>query len=213
MLESPSQTISTEALLRWIYQAEVEAARSCKAMYLNGLQDTYEGALSGFDQSLMLRLQQGRVERQESGVWYGCQYRTLAENNYAERGGTGRASTPMRPAYTYETGEVNVFPGPDPTVRIHYIKFPEEIAVTDVPSTPSHVAGADSLSVSWVLAGRVEAHVTALAKRSLRRVSDHDAQRQLASFYEAPFTRSLRIGRPEQYGRSRVDEPDENTEF
>jgi hypothetical protein len=212
VLEHPSRTISSEAILQWMYQAEVEVARNCKAMYLPDLQSTYQGSLSGFDQSLMLRLQQGRVERQEAGVWYPCNYRSLGESNYMERS-AGRAATPQKPAYTYENGRVNVLPGPDPTVRIRYVGYPIRLDVLGVPSQPAHLAGPDDLPFSWALAGAIEAITTASAQRSLRRAADHNLWRGVAEYYMLMFRRELRLGEPEEYGRKRVDEPDENTEF
>lgn len=210
VLESPSRTVSVASLLQYINDGQRLLAEECKAMYLTSLVTTYSGALSGFDQELMARPLVGRVERDDGGEWQGARFRKVAEHNYLES--SGRSASPQNPAYTYDGGEINVYPGDDPTVRIDYVQYPAKITVSDVPSDSFYVSGSDALDVGALLTGPLAMYVTAKASRSIERMGMHDLYMDFFARLVRPLERTWRLGAPEQYGRSRVDEPESNTE-
>lgn len=211
VLETPSRTVSDETLLQHINDGQRLLVEECKEIYLGDLTATYNGSLSSFDQSLMARPLVGKVERDDSGTWRGARRRSIAEHNYLED--SGRAATPRKPAYTYDGGELNVYPGSDPTVRVDYVEYPSKITVSDVPSDTFYVAGSDSLSVGAQLVGPLALYVTAKAQRAIERVGFHQLYMDLFDRSIRPFQRTWRFGRPEDYGRSRVQEREVNTEM
>lgn len=210
VLESPSQTVSDEALLGYINDGQTQMVEEVKAQYLQGLITTYSGVLSGLDQKKMVRPLVGRVERNDGGTYQICTYRPIAEHNYLES--SGREATPKNPVYTYDGGKLEVYPGSDPDVRIDYVAYPSDLTTSDVPSDTWYVSGSDDLAVGAVLTGPLAMYVTAKAQRSIERYGLHDLYMQLYRRLYQPFKRTWRLGRPEEYGRSRVDEPEVNTE-
>lgn len=210
VLESPSRTVPDEALLRYIDGAQRECAEEVKAMYLPSLVTTYTGSLSSLDQTKLARILPARVERDDNETWQTCTRRSVAEHNYLEA--SGRKATPARPTFTFGGGTLDVYPGDDPEIRVDYVGYPDPITMSDVSSDPWHVGGADSLDVESVLGGAIAMYVTAKAQRSLDRYGMHSLYMSLYERLRRPFLRTMRIGREEEYGRSRVDEPEVNTE-
>jgi hypothetical protein len=212
VLEGPSRTVSDETLLPFLNDAQRIIAEEVKGMYLQGLIDLYSGALDSFDQTGMVRPLRGRVERDDSGTWRECRRRETGEHNYLQ--GSGRKATPERPVYTFDTGELKVFPGPNPTVRVDYVSEPDEITLGGVPNDPFFERGSDELEVGSDLTGPVIMYVTAKAQRTIGRMGLHDVYMSLFERLLRPFRRTWRIGRREKYEQQvRVDEPEVNTEI
>lgn len=211
VLESPSRTVGTEKLLSLLNDGQALIAENAKAMYLEPLISRYTGLLSGFDQSSMARPLPGRVYRSDSqGNPVGARRRSYAEHNYLES--SAREATPKDPAYTYDGGKLQVYPGSDPDVDVFYIEYPARITTGDVPDSPWHVSGDDSLEVGDVLAGPLAMYLTAKTSRSIERIGVHDLYMNLFERLFRPYRRTWRLGRPDDYQRSRVDEKEVNTE-
>lgn len=211
VVESPTRTLSDESLLRHINVAQRDAAETVKAMYLPALVSAYSGALSGLSQPDMARPLRGRVERQDSdGNWQVCARRTAAEHTALEAG--GRVATEESPAYVYDGGTLEVYPGSDPTVRLDYVAYPGEITLSDVPSDTWHISGGDSLSVGAALTPALAMYVTAKAQRSIGRPGMHEAYMGLYERLRRPYLRTTQIGYSEGEARRRFSELEVNTE-
>lgn len=202
VMESPSRTVSDKQLLQYINDGQRLLTERVKALYLQSLVNTYTGPLSGFDQEDMARPLVGRVERRSSNTYYSARQRDVAEHNYLES--SGRKATPKRPAYTVDGGFLEVYPNGDPTVRIDYVAYPDKFELGSDAFQP--------LDVSFILTGPLIMYVTAKAQRSIERIGLHDLYMNLFERLVQPFGRGWRIGRPDDYGRSRPDELEVNTE-
>jgi len=229
VLESPSETVGSSFLLRQIYAGLVDLAADCSLIYLPGLETIYKGPFDGFSQDEMLRPAISRVYRKApDGEFYSCRARTIGQHNYLE-GGTGRGATPQEPAYTYEGGDLRVFPeneGEDHIIKIVYIQYPDRIRLSDVPDDPDtsqeypHApafdpsVGGDELPISHVLVEPLVRFVTAKANRQLSRPNQREASMQWYEFFRKPYLRTWHFGRPEDYKKGmRPEEKEENTEY
>jgi len=158
----------------------------------------------------MVRPLPGRVYRDDDGTLRGARKRNAAEHGYLES--AGRQATPKRPAYTYDGGKIQVYPGSDPTVEISYVSRPSRIGIGDIPEKPFYEPGTDDLDVGSQLLGPLVLYVTAKASRPLERIGAHNLYMTLYERTLRPLSRTWRIGRESNYQRGRTDEQEVHME-
>lgn len=214
VLEGEARTISDARMLRWVYQAEQAIAREAKGMYLKPLIGTHDGVLSAVPNGSILRPLDGWVFRSDGGTYHRCRFRTASEHTYMES--AGRAATATNPAYTFNSGELEVYPqGSDPTILVFYVGYPARLTPSDLPSSPYYKSvSTDALTVPTLFAGPVGAFVTAKASRALENPGAQTVWSQLAGRFMDPFRRSFRVGRPAEYQADggRIDDREVNVE-
>jgi hypothetical protein len=212
VVNSPSRTVSLEALLRWIYQGELFLAENVKGQYLTQLSAEHVGPFDNLDLSGVLRPLFGRVERRdpETLTYYRCIYRTMSEHRRLEA--SGRGATTEAPAYTYDGGALRIYPGGEQFVRIAYVQYPGRIAPSDVPDAPWIESGTDTLSIDPVLLPCLCLYVTAKAQRSLGRVMLHAWYTSLMQQWLRPLSRDFRIGTQNSIPPMRGFDREVNTE-